>query len=122
MAELKKKTSSLVITLISIIGVGVAVLTFVQVFVLSGIARTYSREENVDNYVRWVDSVDDSLSQTVEGYYKDLYVYVGADVMESGNVDLAGEWLNNNQNLRSKEFDYIMIAGPDGFGKTHGHF
>ena len=118
MAELKKRTSSLVITLISIIGVGVAVLTFVQVFVLSGIARTYSREENVDNYVRWVDSVDDSLSQTVEGYYKDLYVYVGADVMESGNVDLAGEWLNNNQNLRSKEFDYIMIAGPDGLAYT----
>ena len=118
MAELKKRASSLVITLISIIGVGVAVLTFVQVFVLSGIARTYSREENVDNYVRWVDSVDDSLSQTVEGYYKDLYVYVGADVMESGNVDLAGEWLNNNQNLRSKEFDYIMIAGPDGLAYT----
>ena len=118
MAELKKRASSLVITLISIIGVGVAVLTFVQVFVLSGIARTYSREENVDNYVRWVDSVDDSLSQTVEGYYKDLYVYVGADVMESGNVDLAGEWLNNNQNLRSKEFDYIMVAGPDGLAYT----
>ena len=118
MAESGNKSSSLVVRLIAIIGLGVAILTFIQVSVLSGIAKTYSRQESLDSYVRWVDSVDTTLSEIVEGYYKDLQVYIGADVMEAGDVDLAGEWLFANANLRAKEFDYIMIAGPDGLAYT----
>ena len=79
MAESGNKSSSLVVRLIAIIGLGVAILTFIQVSVLSGIAKTYSRQESLDSYVRWVDSVDTTLSEIVEGYYKDLQVYIGAD-------------------------------------------
>lgn len=118
MAGIAKKSSSLVVRLIAIIGVGVAILTIVQVSVLSGIAKTNSRNENLDSYVRWVNSVDTTLSEIIEGYYKDLQVYTGADVMEAGDIDLAGEWLAQNANLRAKEFDYIMIAGPNGLAYT----
>lgn len=118
MADLRKKTSSLVVRLISVIGIGVAVLTLIQVSVLSGIAKSNSKQESLASYVRWVNSVDATLSEIVEGYYKDLSVYVGADVMENGDVDAAGEWLMRNADLRSKKFDYIMIAGADGVAYT----
>ncbi len=118
MAQSVKKSSSLVVRLIALIGLGVAVITLVQVSVLSGVAKRNSKEESTANYVRWVNSVDTTLQEIIEGYYKDLQVYVGADVMEAGDVTAAGEWLFNNANLRSKEFDYIMIAGPDGLAYT----
>ncbi|MBR6154469.1 MAG: HAMP domain-containing protein [Treponema sp.] len=118
MASTVKKSSSLVVRLIALIGLGVAVITLVQVSVLSGLAKRNSKNESTANYVRWVNSVDTTLQEIIEGYFKDLQVYAGADVMEAGDVTAAGEWLFKNANLRSKEFDYIMIAGPDGLAYT----
>ncbi|MBQ3922332.1 MAG: HAMP domain-containing protein, partial [Spirochaetales bacterium] len=118
MSSNQNKTSSLIIHLISFIGIGFAILTFIQVVTLSELAKSYSRKENVNSYVRWIDSVNAHLAQIIEGFYKDLQVYVGADIIESGDIKAVGEWLTKNTNLRTKEYDYIMAAGADGLAYT----
>ena len=118
MVAQQNKTSSLIVGIISFIGMGFAVLTVIQVVTLSELAKSNSRKENMNSYVRWINSVDAHLAQIIEGFYKDLQVYVGADIMKSGDVKAVGEWLVNNVNLRTKEYDYIMIAGSDGLAYT----
>ncbi len=118
MEKLKKKSSSLSINVIATIGIGFAILTIIQVVVLSELAKSYSRTENTKSYVRWINSVNALLARTIEGCYKDLQVYTGADIMEAGDVAAAGAWLANNNDIRASEYDYVMIAGPDGLAYT----
>jgi methyl-accepting chemotaxis protein len=118
MEKSKKKSSSLSINLIATIGIGFAILTIIQVVVLSELAKSYSRTENTKSYVRWINSVNALLARTIEGCYKDLQVYTGADIMEAGDVAAAGAWLANNNDIRASEYDYVMIAGPDGLAYT----
>ena len=118
MEKSKKKISSLSVNLIATIGIGFAILTIIQVITLSELAKSYSRKENVNSYVRWISSVDAQLEQIIKGFFKDLQVYAGADIMESGDVDAVGKWIIKNTALRTKEYDYIMVAGPDGLAYT----
>lgn len=114
----QKKTTSLVVSLIAMIGFGFAVLTAVQVFSLSHIAKSNSREDHVESYQRLADALNLAISNTVEGYFKDLQVYVGADVAKDGDIEAVGRWIQERSNLRSSEYDYILIAGPDGQAYT----
>ena len=110
----KKKTSSLVLTLILMIGIGFSALTAVQVMVLSSIAKSDSREDKIETYSMLAEAYDLAVANHLESYYKALDVYVGADIMEQGDFDLAGQWLQANEDLRDPEFDYIMLAGTEG--------
>ena len=114
----QKKATSLVISLLMMIGLGFGVLTAVQVFSLGQIAKSDSREDHVDSYNRLANAMNQAISNTVEGYFKDLQVYVGADVMRNGDIEEVGRWLQDRANLRAAEYDYIMIAGPDGLAYT----
>lgn len=114
----KSKSSSLVVTLICMIGIGFGALTAIQVLALSSIARANSREDHVSSYTRLSSALDLALENTIEGYYKDLSVYVGADIMKTGDIEAVGKWIQQHSNIRAAEFDYILIAGPDGLAYT----
>lgn len=118
MSEKKKRNSSLVVTLILAIGLGFAVLTLAQVFILSQIAKVDSRADHEDSYNRWVNALDMVFENIIEGYFKDLQVYVGADIMEDGDVEAVGEWLVRNKELRPSEYNYVLVAGMDGMAYT----
>ncbi len=114
MSKGKKKTS-LIANLIIMIGLGIMLLAVLQVAVLSQIAKKNSRQDHVQNYVVLTTSIKESLERTIEGYFKQLNPYVNSDIMKSGNFDLVGKWLQQNPQIRAKEYDYIMIADAQGY-------
>ena len=115
LAEIKKKRVSLIVNLIVLIGLGFALLTAVQVAALSNLAKNNSRSDHVENYVMLTNSIRGSLENTVEGYFMQLNPYVNAEIMKSGNFELAGKWLQANPQIRAKEFDYVMLADAQGY-------
>jgi len=114
MSKGKKKTS-LIANLIIMIGLGIILLAGLQVAVLSQIAKKNSRQDHVENYVMLTTSIKESLERTIEGYFKQLNPYVNSDIMKSGNFDLVGKWLQQNPQIRAKEYDYVMIADAQGY-------
>ena len=116
MAEKKdKKAASLVWRLILLIGFGFTVLSAIQVLALSRIVKNNSRNDHVENYVMLTSSIKGSLENTISGYFMQLNPYVNAEIMKSGDFDLAGRWLQANPQIRAKEFDYIMLADAQGY-------
>ena len=114
MSKGKKKTS-LIANLIIMIGLGIMLLASLQVAVLSQIAKKNSRQDHIENYVMLTTSIKESLERTIEGYFKQLNPYVNSDIMKSGNFDLVGKWLQQNPQIRAKEYDYVMIADEKGY-------
>ena len=115
MAEKRKKKTSLIVNLIIMIGLGIVALTALQVVVLSKIAKAESRNDHVENYIMLTNSIRDSLENTIQGYFMQLNPYVNSDIMKSGNFDLVGRWLQQNPQIKAKEFDYVMIADAKGY-------
>ena len=115
MAETKKRRASLIVNLIILIGFGFAALTAIQVASLSNLAKKNSRADHVENYVMLTKSIRESLENTIQGYFMQLNPYVNSEVMKSGNFDVCGKWLQANPQIRAKEFDYIMLAGAQGY-------
>ena len=115
MAEKKKRKASLIATLIVMIGLGIAILTTLQVIFLSELARKDSRADHVNTYVMLTKTINQSLEGSITGYFNRLDAYVNTEVMKSGNIEVAGKWLQSNPQIKGNNFDYVMLAGPDGY-------
>ncbi|MBQ6566491.1 MAG: HAMP domain-containing protein [Treponema sp.] len=118
MENKQKKSLSLVAYLILMIGAGFARLTTFQGFSLSRIARSDSKADHEASYTTLSDALKQAIDNTVDGYYKDLQVYVGSDAMKNGDLDEAVRWMRENTRVRASEFEYMLIAGPDGHAFT----
>ena len=114
MADAEKRKVSLILNLILLIGLGFTALTIIQVGTLSGLAKKNSRADHVENYVMLTKSLKGSLENTIQGYFMQLNPYVNAEIMKSGDFDLAGRWLQANPQIRAKEFDYVMLCNENG--------
>ena len=115
MAESKKKRISLIANLIILISLGFVTLTAVQVIFLSRIAKKNSRVDHIENYTALTKVLKESLENTLQGYYMQLNPYANSEIMKSGNFDLAGRWLQQNPQIRAKDFDYVMLADVQGY-------
>jgi len=115
LTDTKKKSVSLVLNLILMIGLGFAAIMAVQVVSLSSLAKKNSRADHVESYELLRDSIKESLENSLQGYYMQLNPYANAEIMKSGNFDLVGRWLQANPQIRAKDFDYVMIADASGY-------
>ena len=111
----KKKARSLILNLILMIGIGFAVLIGIQVYSLSKIAKINSRADHAESYVMLTESIKETLENSIQGYFMQLNPYVNSEIMKSENFDLVGNWLQQNPQIRAKDFDYIMIADSSGY-------
>ena len=114
MSDTKKRRASLILNLIILIGLGITALTSLQVAVLSQLAKKDSRTDHINNYIMLTTSIRESLEHTIDGFFRQLNPYVNSDVMKPGIFDLAGNWLQQNPQIRAKEYDYIMVADAQG--------
>ena len=115
MTDTKKKSVSLVLNLILMIGLGFAAIMAVQVVSLSRLAKKNSRADHVESYELLRNTIKESLENSLQGYYMQLNPYANSEIMKSGNFDLVGRWLQANPQIRAKDFDYVMIADASGY-------
>jgi len=115
LTDTKKKSVSLVLNLILMIGLGFAAIMAVQVVSLSSLAKKNSRADHVESYELLRNTIKESLENSLQGYYMQLNPYANSEIMKSGNFDLVGRWLQANPQIRAKDFDYVMIADASGY-------
>ena len=111
--EIKKR--SLVFTLIFGIGLSIASFNFLETVVCSKILKGAIKVDDANDYANMVKGYALSVEKDIQGYFKSLDYYTSADVMTYGSLEEIGRWLVSKENKRNPIFDYIMIAGPDGY-------
>ena len=111
----QKKSTSLIFRIILVIGIGLILITAAQAFILGSVAKKDTREEKLDEYQTLLQAFGHTVEYQITGYNKALEVYASDEIMEEGDPEKAGLWLQTREDVRDPEFDFIMIAGPDGY-------
>ena len=108
------RKSSLVGVLILSIALAIASMNLLQTVIVARNARLEVIETETTNYQQTVSAYAWALENTIEGYFKSLDYYVNADVMQTGDFDAAGAWLQEHESVRAEDFDYIMLVDAGG--------
>ncbi|MBQ5498676.1 MAG: HAMP domain-containing protein [Treponema sp.] len=112
-AKKVKKTSMLLLLILSIGGT-IAAFNFLETVVVARSARIDIVEEDAAHFTEVLRAYSLAMENDVWGYSVQLDYYVNADVMKTGTLPEMAAWLQAHESDRSENFDYIMLAGPDG--------
>ncbi len=110
----EKKKSSLIATLMLSIGLTIAAFNLLQTVIVARNARLEVVSTLTTNYQQTVSAYTWALENTIEGYFKELDYYTNADIMQTGDFNAAGEWLQAHEYARGEDFDYIMLVDIGG--------
>jgi methyl-accepting chemotaxis protein len=55
-----------------------------------------------------------AISNKISDYLDQMYRYVSADVVQTGDETQIVGWLRNHAQTRNPDFDYMFFCGPDG--------
>lgn len=115
----QQKRSSLIKRLVFFVGLVIVVFNVTQLFFVSTNAQKNIVEEDISMYNNMIDGYSAAVKNQLDGYFKELNGYIHADIMKDGDLEAVFEWLQNleHEDMRA-EFDYVMIAGPDGKAYT----
>lgn len=111
----KKRGSSLIVSLMVSIGLCIVFMNLLQVVVISRDLKVDSVEDEIEDLTRVADAYVKVIENKIDQYNEALDYYTNADIIKTGDIDAIGEWLVEHEWVRDNDFDYIMIAGPDGY-------
>ncbi|WP_191013872.1 methyl-accepting chemotaxis protein [Treponema zioleckii] len=110
----KIKRSSLVLMLILSIGAVIVILNVFQTTFIINKTISEVHESNESDYKIMAEGYALAIQNTMEAYYNSLDTYVNNDITHAGDFDALVEWCREHKEDRNKDFDYILLAGPDG--------
>ena len=110
----EKSKSSLIFRLFGSIGLLVIVVNCLQVLFVSSSTKKQSVEEEIANLELLGDTIVDGIENRLHAYQEAVDFYVKSDVAELGDVSAFADWLLTKESDRDDDFDYVMVAGPDG--------
>ena len=111
----KNKNKSLVLSLIVGIGGTIILFNILQARFITKNAEKNIISDSTADYTEILEGNARAVENKLESYFKALDFYVNAEVMITEDFGMIYEWLHDQNNLRDPDFDYIMIAGPDGY-------
>jgi len=110
----KTRKSSLAMALVLMIGCSILLINIVQMLIVT----SSSKKAIIDGYTKDYTEIAEAYSLAMEndlwGYQQELNYYLLSDVMQNGTFEEMTEWLRAHESERTEDFDYIMLAGPDG--------
>ncbi|MCR5123668.1 MAG: HAMP domain-containing protein [Treponema sp.] len=115
----KGKRTSLKRRLVILVGLVILVMNTAQVLIISANSKKKILLEDTDVYTNMIKGYSLSVQNHLEGYFKELNTYLYADEVENGDLEEVFSWLQqpDHDDMRD-EFDYILIAAPDGSART----
>ncbi|MCR5762895.1 MAG: HAMP domain-containing protein [Treponema sp.] len=116
--EKKNKERSMIFKLVFFIGLTIVAINTVQLLIVQHEAKKSVATSNFESYAIAKSAYSEALVNKIEGYFKDLDFYVNSDIMKTGSLEQMGAWLIAHESVRNADFDYIMLAGPDGLAYT----
>ncbi len=118
MAKKKTKRSSLIKTLLLSIASTIILINLVQLLFITKDSKSSIIESKTKDYIDLSDSLALSIENNINSILNELNSYVDADIMKDRNLPEIYNWLIDHAKIRSKNFDYILIAGADGTAHT----
>ena len=116
--EKKAKRSSLIRFLLFSIAGTIVLINAAQLIFITSDAKESIIEEKTADYINIADGYALSIRNNLDAYLNELNSYIDADIMKDGILPDIYEWLIAHEKMRSKDFDYIMIAGANGTAHT----
>lgn len=110
----ENKKRSLLVTLLLGIGATIFLLNMVQTLIVASNLKTSVTKADIEKYSAIVETHALAIQNDFDSYFSALDFYINADVMETGSIEEIGQWLVEHEEVRNSDFDYIMVAGPDG--------
>ena len=110
----EKSKSSLIFRLFGSIGLLVIVVNCLQVLFVSSSTKKDSVADKISDLEILSDAVVNSIENKLHAYIEAVDFYVKSDVVETGDISAVAEWLLTKNEDRDDDFDYVMVAGPDG--------
>ncbi|MBQ5470724.1 MAG: HAMP domain-containing protein [Treponema sp.] len=115
----KEKRYSLVWFLVFIIGMSILVANVISNIIVLKQTKAAVLKENDDVYRNVVEGFALSLENDLMGYYRELNVYVYADIVKTGNLEACYNWIMDPERAKMRgDFDYVMLSGPEGMART----
>ncbi|MCR5252737.1 MAG: HAMP domain-containing protein [Treponema sp.] len=114
----KEKRSSLIRTLLLCIVLTIIIINIAQLLFITKDTRASIIQDKTSEYILLSDSYAQSIRNNLDSYLNELNSYIDADIMKDRNLPEIFEWLIAHEKMRSKHFDYIMIAGANGTAHT----
>ncbi|MCR5699732.1 MAG: methyl-accepting chemotaxis protein [Treponemataceae bacterium] len=111
----KQRKSSMLLLLLLSIGGTIAVFNFFQTVVVARSSRLNLMQDADAKYAEIVKGYALAIENDVQGYSNELSFYINADIMKTGSLKEIANWLVAHEESRPEDFDYIMLAGPDGY-------
>ncbi len=110
----ENKKRSLLVTLLLGIGATIFLLNMIQTLIVASNLKRSITKGDIAKYSEMVQAYALAIENDFEGYFSALDYYVHSDIMKEGSVEEMAEWLEEHEGERNSDFDYIMLAGPDG--------
>ena len=113
-----EKRKSLVFRLVLFVGLSIIFFNFLQIIVTGEITKKSTLEDSANDYAVVTAAYSQVISEKIEAYLYAMNFYVNSDMALEGTFDEMRQWLISQEDQRISEFDYIMLAGPDGTAYT----
>lgn len=111
-----KARKSLTHVLILVLGILIALLNGIQIWLISSAVRNGIRKDNEDGALEMAEGYALASSNAIHEYVEHLQMYITEDVSFGGNeTDIAG-WLQTHSRVRNVDFIHVLFCGPDGTG------
>ncbi len=110
-----QKRTSLIFRVGILIGFVVLLCNIMQFMFISQDVKRESAKDKSEDLHNLAETVILAVENKLECYNEALDYYTNADIIQTGNIEAIGEWLVQHKHVRDNDFDYIMIAGPDGY-------
>ena len=113
-----EKRKSLVFQLVLFVGISIICFNFLQIIITGEITKKSTLEDSANDYAVVTAAYFHVISEKIEAYLYAMNFYVNSDMALEGTFDEMRQWLISQEDQRISEFDYIMLAGPDGTAYT----
>ena len=113
-----EKRKSLVFRLVLFVGLSIIFFNALQIIVTGEITKKSQLADSASDYGVVANAYSQVISEKIDAYFYAMNFYVNSDVAQDGTLAQMREWLVSHEDHRIKEFDYIMLAGPDGIAYT----
>jgi methyl-accepting chemotaxis protein len=110
----KNKNRKLVIFFLLTLGLVMSALSVLQTLIIAYRTRKSVEKSYLEDCSEITTAYQTAVSNKINDYLNQMYRYISADVVQTGNEEQIVSWLRGHASTRSPDFDYIFFCGPDG--------
>jgi methyl-accepting chemotaxis protein len=110
----KTKNRKLVVFFLLTLGLVMCALSALQTLIIAYRTRKSVEKSYLEDCREITNAYQTAVSNKITDYLNQMYRYISADVVQTGDEGQIVSWLKSHASTRNPDFDYILYCGPDG--------